>query len=677
MKLSAKIIGKYRAAIESAAFGKRVGTHFYVHRVGLDQLDETLGSIARLADKVAASQSFAYDVLKFGVRIPSLSLLAYPTFFEDPFPVLHGSGKLDLTSHGLSIIDFSTRANRPILHRKELMLPVDHPAVPEARELSRQAEALGLFDNSSAIGTEQGWLEALTKKGVVIEGARLTQPTTGSTSSRRAPEVHRHRTALSRDRLSVPFQQLEKFGYLNAATTVLDYGCGRGDDVRLLGDAGVPVLGWDPHYFPDGDRAPRDVVNLGYVLNVIEDLGERERTLRAAFSLAKRVLCVSVLMGSPEYEQRAEKFQDGLRTGLGTFQKYYLPDEFQNYVRSVLGVPCVAISQGTILAFATQEELERFRAKRAGLRGDQPRGSVLRASELYVFDEGARETLDEFWSRCVYLGREPLLSELDELSDVSKLSLSPKAAFQFLLDKLGSEQLRPAMFQRIEELLVEFALAHFEGRIFFKYLDESVKRDIESFFENYSDLRAQARALLFAIADTQAILQACNEAAAEGNGYLFTDHSLQLHVSLIERLPPLLRVFEGTARRLLGGRGRANLVKLHVTSGKVTYLTYDDFEGLPVPNLVERIKVDLPKRKIDYFDYIGPFEPNPLVMKSLFMDEENPNYHKQSEFDRQMLKAGVIDPVMPHPSAGDLREAMRSRELEICDWTLRRTALHN
>ena len=132
----------------------------------------------------------------------------------------------------------------------------------------------------------------------------------------------------------------------------------------------------------------------------------------------------------------------------------------------------------------------------------------------------------------------------------------------------------------------------------------------------------------------------------------------------------MLRVFEGTARRLLGGRGRAKLVKLHVTSGKVTYLTYDDFEGLPVPNLVERIKVDLPKRKIDYFDYIGPFEPKPLVMKSLFMNEEDPDYGKQSEFDRQILKAGVIDPARPHPSASDLREALKAEMLMISEWSL-------
>jgi DNA phosphorothioation-associated putative methyltransferase len=650
--------------------GKRVGTHLYVHRCGVEELPVELRALALLAQAEAEEQSYPFDVLKFGVREPALSLLQYPDFLDDAFPVLGASAKFDLVTQKLAITDYSQRASRPVLHRKELMLPPNHPAIRPAQALSRKAEELGLFENPSTIGTERGWQAALDAKGVRVEKNRLVSGRKPRRAQSADSQISRHRTALSRERLSVPFQLLQKYGYVEPTVTVLDYGCGKGDDVRFLADSGIPITGWDPHFFPESALDRRDVVNLGYVLNVIEDPAERERTLRDAFHLAGRVLCVSVLVGSPDYQERAKQYRDGLRTASGTFQKYFVPDEFHNFVRATLRAPCVPISQGTILAFASVEELERFRAKRAGLRGDVPRGSRQRASELYVFDEAARDTLDAFWGRCTELGREPLVSELDELADVSRLGLSPRAAFQFLLEKLGPHDIRPAMSARIEELLVEWALAHFDGRIFFKYLDDPVKKDIEAFFENYSDLRDQARTLLYSIADEEAILAACQAAAGESNGYLFGDHSLQLHVSLLERLPPLLRVFEGSAERLLGGRGRADLVKLHVTSGKVSYLAYDDFDGSPVPNLVERIKVDLPKRRIDYFDYIGPFEPRPLILKSLFLSDHYPNYELQEQFDRQMLKAGIVDPSDPHPSAEMLREALLARGLQIREWSL-------
>ena len=49
----------------------------------------------------------------------------------------------------------------------------------------------------------------------------------------------------------------------------------------------------DPAFFPDETRTPADVVNLGYVINVIEDPAERVVVLAAAWELARKVLIVS------------------------------------------------------------------------------------------------------------------------------------------------------------------------------------------------------------------------------------------------------------------------------------------------------------------------------------------------------------------------------------------------
>ena len=50
------------------------------------------------------------------------------------------------------------------------------------------------------------------------------------------------------------------------------------------------MCGWDPTFRPDAPLHEADVVNLGYVINVIEDTQERAATLRHAWALAQQVL---------------------------------------------------------------------------------------------------------------------------------------------------------------------------------------------------------------------------------------------------------------------------------------------------------------------------------------------------------------------------------------------------
>ena len=48
---------------------------------------------------------------------------------------------------------------------------------------------------------------------------------------------------------------------------------------RFLDGLGIDVVGWDPNFRPEGERLPSDIVNLGYVVNVIEDRDERNEAL--------------------------------------------------------------------------------------------------------------------------------------------------------------------------------------------------------------------------------------------------------------------------------------------------------------------------------------------------------------------------------------------------------------
>src|SRR5688572_23157733 len=95
-------------------------------------------------------------------------------------------------------------------------------------------------------------------------------------------EVRRHKTAIHRSGLSRPMRLAHEAGLIDPVGSLFDYGCGKGGDISILRGLGIPCTGWDPVHRPDIERAEADVVNLGYVVNVIEDPEERADALRRA-----------------------------------------------------------------------------------------------------------------------------------------------------------------------------------------------------------------------------------------------------------------------------------------------------------------------------------------------------------------------------------------------------------
>src|SRR5947207_1773642 len=96
--------------------------------------------------------------------------------------------------------------------------------------------------------------------------------------------IARHRTAMHRRGLSRPVAGALSDGLLDEDSQFFDYGCGRGTDVQLLSAAGITASGWDPTHRPTVPLREADVVNLGYVVNVIEDPDERVEVLQEAWS---------------------------------------------------------------------------------------------------------------------------------------------------------------------------------------------------------------------------------------------------------------------------------------------------------------------------------------------------------------------------------------------------------
>lgn len=59
--------------------------------------------------------------------------------------------------------------------------------------------------------------------------------------------------------------------------------------------------------------------------------------------------------------------------------------------------------------------------------------------------------------------------------------------------------------------------------------------------------------------------------------------------------------------------------QVHIRSGKVTLIKYDDFAGKALPLLTERIKIRLHDLDIDFFDYDDNYPYQPLCDKSHYL----------------------------------------------------------
>ena len=77
----------------------------------------------------------------------------------------------------------------------------------------------------------------------------------------------------------------------------------------------------------------------------------------------------------------------------------------------------------------------------------------------------------------------------------------------------------------------------------------------------------------------------------------------------LDALAPVLSVYEGCARALLGEVEGANVLKLRRRSGKVTYLVCPGLDSDPEPRLELRVKVTLPALSIEMFDYSRRDDP--------------------------------------------------------------------
>ena len=658
--------------------GKQVGIHTYWHySLTVSQPAAVQHLVAEAEQIVGLVAGQDFNIIKFAQAENSVSLLHYPRFFEDPFPALSRSWSVDLVTKTVKRRSYAESLNPPILHRKELFLPQDHPCISEYRALTEWAEQLGLFENSRTIGFQQTWNTLIKNCGYTLSGHQLIPLAVQRT-------VERHRTALTRYALSKPMQLLAKHDFLEGKHTIFDYGCGKGSDVEILRQNALTANGWDPHFCPDNPKYTADIVNLGFVINVIEDKTERMEAVLGAYQLCTQFLCAAVMLGEQSPE-RGRLFRDGVLTSRNTFQRYYSQEEFREYLRYVLGEEPVAVGAGVFFVFKDKDAEQAFLERRYRNRSTanrlisqipkQPKAPKAtrptKTEKELVFYQQHADLLDAFWLCWLELGRPPQEDEFPQAAAVKDLFGTWQRGLNFLQRFHGMETLKFAFESRREDLTVYFAMRRFDQQRVYRHLPASLKRDVKAFFTSYPLAQTEGERLLFSAGNPALIRRMCQQAAEQGFGYLDAEGSLTFHTSQVSALPSILRVYIGCATYVFGDVTSADLLKIHAESGKLSLMKYDNFEESPLPRLLERIKISLANQRFDYFKYGETYTPPYLYLKARFLTTDFPHYAEQLAFDEALLALPALDLQGYGMSPEAFDAALQAQYLEVQSFELK------
>lgn len=515
--------------------------------------------------------------------------------------------------------------------------------------------------------------------------------------------IARHKTAMSRTFLSRPVQQAHEDGLVTPATTFFDYGCGRGDDIRLLGKLGLSASGWDPGHAPEEPLVSADVVNLGYVINVIEDIAERRDVLKAAWKLAESVLIVSGRLDWDPDAGNGKPYADGILTSTGTFQKYYSPEELKAFIESTLGEQAITALPGTYYIFRNNSSAQAMLA-RASRRTSRPRQGiaellyteqldVLAPIEAWVEEHrklpsvadiaGGELAVDAFGSiRSAFAvirratdtsrwigvdlgttkkseqrfaehlddlqplidfvterGRLPRTGELENEEALQEHFKSVRAAFSLIRRVTGADKWTEFEEEARHNFLVYCALSAFGGRPKMSDLPEDLQFDAKDLFGSYKNACIEADKLLYSIADMPKISAEIGRSEIGKK----TPEALYVHVSAVDRLAPVLRVYQGAARTLTGNVDDASVIKMHRLKPQVSFLIYPDFDTDPHPAAEASVVARLGELRASFKNFAGQKNPAILHRKETFVAQDHPLYQKFARLTRQEEKAGLLN----------------------------------
>ena len=640
---------EYKTHVAAIKTGKSLPSAIYLHQTAIQQsLPPSLHGFFKKTLE-ALNITAQWNLIKLYKRDFKITLLHYPNFDTYAYPALHTSTTIDLDELTHRTGDYSQSDNPPILHRKEHFILASHPSHETFKAITREGEALELYKNTRTIGFKNNWARLIKRKHHQLDEAGRLHPiptsdkqTTIENTTEPTACIERHRTAINRDRLSAPFQKLAKFGYLDGEHSILDYGCGRGDDLRELEAHGLTINGWDPVHNPEGICPRSDITNLGFVLNVIEEQEERAETLKRAYQHTNKLLVVSVMLLNENKIGQFTPYKDGVITQRNTFQKYYTQTQIHDYIAQTLKTQTVAFGQGIIGIFKDKNLEESHHLELQFCNHDwqhitqRERPQLLPKVERQSLYTKHQPLFDDFWQHCIHFGRIPANDEFELSNNLRTVIGSHNKAFALLQGQFEQATFEQSIEKRHQDLLVYFSLSLFGKRKAKTHMPTRLQRDLKVHFSDYKSCIETAQQLLFSVGSPANIGNACHQAYKQFVlGQLDDSHSYTFPRHLLNSMPAIIRVYVGCASQLYGDIDDVDLIKVHMRSGKVTLLTYDDFTKA-LPLLTERTKIRLLDLDIDYFSYGDQYPLAPLYNKVDFIKKGTEAFKKQAAFDKRL-----------------------------------------
>lgn len=636
---------QFKELVKKVKVAKKLPDAIYFHRDAFEHAPPEIVKFIKIVAQALKVTEADYDLVKLFRNDFRLSLLSYPDFYTESYPALKQSVTVDLAKLTHKVTSYENTDNPPILHRKETMIPSDSNHYTLFCDITAEGEQAGLYENNRMIGFKSSWERLIAKKGYELVDGRLFRLSAVEKTDE-DKSIDRHLTAIVRHELSAPLKTLAKHGFLAGEYSIFDYGCGRGDDLRELEAHGIDALGWDPNYRPDADKVNSDIVNIGFVINVIEDRDERIEALIGAWELTDKLLVVSAMLGNESLISQFQPYKDGIITSRNTFQKYYTQAELKAFIEMSVDENAIAVSPGIYYIFKDKQLEQHFlqnRHKRTYKWQHLTAPEPANEEQARILFTQHQSLFESFWLTCLTLGRCPANDEFSQSDKIKDVIGSNKKALQLVLKWFEEDELKTAETMRKEDLLLYFALAMFEKRKPYTQQPEDLKRDIKAFFDTYKIAQHQATELLFQIADSELIQELCIEAnkllpASKIDLENDEPHALTLHKDFITLLPLVLRIYVGAALQMYGELDDIQLIKIHMHSGKVTLLGYEGFYDSPLPQLKERVKIKMAEQDVDFFDYVIE-EKRPLLLNKIdYIDDTFEDYKKQKAFNKRLLK---------------------------------------
>ena len=456
----------------------------------------------------------------------------------------------------------------------------------------------------------------------------------------RPVSILRHKTAIRRFHPSRPVALALDHQLIAPGISVFDYGCGRGDDIRYLCLQGIAADGWDPHYSPGTELQPADVVNLGYVLNVIESPSERDAVLRKALQLAQRLLIVAVRVD--QGPQSGEAFNDGLITTRNGFQKLYSQAELRGYLESTLNYRPVMAGLGVAYIFKEEALQSRHLARTSVYRptfGRRFAIDAFQSSQLGAAFLDLARTLARLPRPLEFSAFATLCQEFGTPQRIARLATA-------ILDPAYLENLRR---QRRESFLVYYAATRLQGLRLppLNLLLDETKADILSLWPSFKLAKEEGETFLFSLGNPERVQKSTYSSPV---GKIVGD-SLYAHRSIVDQLPSLSRLQIVGGFQIVG-EIEFDIVKLSADGRKVSFLRYPRFDTDAHPTLAHSLSIYLPKAEYSFRDFKDSDNPPILHRKDVLVDDTYPLYQKFRALTKQEEKKSLLSrPDIGHKKA--------------------------